>query len=170
MHTSVLIAYATRSGSTGEVARFMGEALRDAGIPNQVLPMAEVGSLDGNAALILGAPLYIGRFPKEFHRFLRFHRRALSAMRPWCFVLGPTQMELKHFESSRNQAIKQLNRYPWLHLADLHIFGGRWDPHKLPLPFSLVRRFGTALNKIPAMDIRDWRAMREWATGIAQQA
>jgi menaquinone-dependent protoporphyrinogen oxidase len=170
MPTSILITYATRSGSTGEVARFMGNSLLDAGISTQVLPMSEVDSLDGKAAVILGAPLYMGRFPKEFHHFVRRHHGALAALRPWCFVLGPTRTIPQDFEAARNQALKQLSRYPWLHPAELHVFGGRWDPKHMPFPFSLVHRLPAhPLDKIPAMDIRDWAEIREWAAGVVRQ-
>ena len=89
MQSSVLIAYATRSGSTGEVAEAIAAAMQEAGVPAEVLPVSQVNSLAGREAVILGAPIYIGRFPKEFHEFLRLHHKALQTMHPWCFVLGP---------------------------------------------------------------------------------
>ena len=68
------------------------------------------------------------------------------------------------------QAERQLAQYPRLHPADLHVFGGRWSTASLPFPFSLMRRLpGNPMSKIPAQDIRDWAAIREWATEIAKQ-
>lgn len=169
MASAVLIAYATRSGSTAEVAAAMAAAIEEAGVPAEVLPVSQVNSLAGREALILGAPLYVGRFPREFHRFLRLHHQALHSMRPWLFVLGPTRNQPQDFEAARKQADKQLQRYPWLHPADMHVFGGRWSAENLPFPFSLVRRIpGNPMSKIPADDIRDWAAIREWSIGIAR--
>jgi len=169
MQSSVLIAYATRSGSTADVAVAIAAAMREAGVPAEVVPVSQVNSLAGREAVILGTPLYIGRFPKEFREFLHLHQDALRAMHPWFFALGPTRRETKDFEAARNQAQKQLTRYPWLRLADLHVFGGRWSTSNLPFPFSLLRRIpGNPLGKIPAEDIRDWAAIREWAAGIAR--
>lgn len=170
MQSSVLVAYATRGGSTAEVAQAVAAAMQEAGVPADVLPVAQIDSLAGRKAVILGAPLYVGHFPKEFHQFLRLHREALQTMCPWLFVLGPVKNESRDFESARQQAEKQLNRYPWLHAAELHIFGGCWSTQNLPFPFSVVRRFpGNPLSKIPAEDIRDWAAIREWSQGIASQ-
>ena len=170
MKSSVLIAFATRSGTTAEVAEAIATAMKESGVPAEILAVSQVNSLTGREALILGAPLYIGRFPKEFRRFLRVHRDALSTMRPWLFVLGPTRNEPKDFEAARKQAEKQLAQYPRLHPADLHVFGGRWSTASLPFPFSLMKRLpGNPLSKIPADDIRDWAAIRAWATGIAKQ-
>ena len=170
MLSSVLIAYATRSGSTGEVAHAIAAAMHEAGVIAEVLPVSQVNSLAGREAVILGAPLYVGRFPKDFRLFLQLHRDALQTMRPWFFVLGPTRNEAKDFEAARKQAEKQLAAYPRLHPAELHVFGGRWNIANVPFPFSLVWRIpGNPLAKIPAEDIRDWRAIREWAQGIARQ-
>src|SRR6266700_5367071 len=69
MSALVLVAYATRGGSTGEVAQAIGAALEEAGVTAEVLPVSEVESLAGKTAVILGAPLYIGSFPREFHQF-----------------------------------------------------------------------------------------------------
>ena len=170
MPIPVLIAYATRSGSTLEVAEAIGAALEDAGAAATVLPVAQVSTLSDYTSVILGGPLYIGRFPKEFRNFIRSQREGLERCQPWCFVLGPTRNETKDFDAARTQALKQLSRYPWLHPVELKVFGGRWSMASVPFPFSLVRRIpGNPLGKIPAQDIRDWGAIREWAQGIARQ-
>lgn len=170
MQSSVLIAYATRGGSTREVAEAVANAMQAAGVPAEVLPVSQVNSLAGREAVILGAPIYIGRFPKDFHKFLQLHHEALHALHPWCFVLGPVQNKPQEFEGARKQAARQLDHYPWLHLAELHVFGGRWSTTNLPFPFSLIRRIpGNPLHKIPIQDIRDWIAIRDWATDVARK-
>lgn len=171
MLTSALIAYSTRSGSTREVAEAMGVSIREMGLPTHVMPMEEVVSLAGRALVILGAPLYMGKFPKEFHRFVAVHRDVLETLRPWFFVLGPTRTDPKDFEAARMQALKQLGRYPWLRPIDLRIFGGRWNVKNLPFPFSLARHLpGRPLEKMPPADIRDWAAIEKWTASIGQQA
>ena len=170
MPITVLVAYATRSGSTAEVAKAIGAALRDAGITQQELPMRQLESLQGPGAVILGAPLYIGRFPREFHQFMVRHHHVFAAIHPWCFVLGPARVEAADFEMARKQAEKQLARYRWLHPAELQIFGGKYDVKNLPYPYSLVLRIPFfPVNKIPPSDIRDWAAIKEWGLGIARQ-
>ena len=169
MSASVLIAFATRSGSTREVAESIGVSIREAGLAADVMPMQQVVCLAGRA-VILGAPLYCGRFPKEFHQFVRVHREALREVVPRFFVLGPTRNEPTDFEAARKQALKQLSRYPWLAFAEPYVVGGRWDAASLPFPFSLARHLpGNPMDKIPASDIRDWTEIQEWAIGIARQ-
>ncbi|MGO9434019.1 MAG: flavodoxin domain-containing protein [Terracidiphilus sp.] len=170
MPIPILIAYATRSGSTREVASAVGAALREAGLDVEVLPVDQVSSLDGKTAVLLGAPLYIGSLPKEFHKFLVSHRARLAPLRTWCFVLGPTRTEPGDFEVAGKQAQKELARHAWLHPVEIKVFGGKWDVKGLPFPFSLARYLPmNPMNKIPPSDIRDWPAIHEWGKGIARQ-
>lgn len=170
MPASVLIAYSTLSGSTGEVAQAIGAAFHEAGLESEILPVSQIRSLAGKTTVILGAPLYVGRFPREFYGFLAAHRAALGALRCWCFVLGPTRAEPADFEAARKQAAKQLVRYGWFHPVDVHIFGGRWSAQGVPFPFSLALHLpGNPLAKIPISDIRDWSAIHDWTMGIACQ-
>jgi menaquinone-dependent protoporphyrinogen oxidase len=170
MLPELLIAYATRAGSTAEVAEAMGVSLREAGVMVEVQPMHLVESLQGWKSLILGAPLYAGHFPSEFHKFFTRHRETLAWLRPWCFVLGPIQNIPKEFEGARIQAENQLQKYPWFRPAEIRILGGKFDPYTVPFPFSLMRRLPASLiRKIPAGDIRDWSAIHKWAADIARQ-
>lgn len=131
--------------------------------------MREVQSLAEWPAVIVGAPLYIGRFPDEFHEFLARHLEVLALRRPWCFVLGPTRTVAADFLAAQKQAETQLARYPWFRPASLKIFGGRWGLEHLTFPFSLVRHLPVSLlSKIPPADIRDWTAIREWAQEVAR--
>jgi menaquinone-dependent protoporphyrinogen oxidase len=170
MSPSVLIAYATRGGSTREVAQALGTVLREAGMKPQVLSVDEVHSIPAGAIVILGAPLYMGRFPKEFYRFLKAHHAALATSQCWCFVLGPTRAEVSDFAAAKQQALRQFARFGWFQPVELQIFGGRWDAMHLSFPFSLVRYLPmNPLAKIPPSDMRDWPAIRAWAEGIAGQ-
>ena len=168
MSASILIAYSTRSGSTKEVAESIAATLRDAGFWPDVMPMHQVTSLEGRTAVILGAPLYIGSFPKELHQFFGRLREPLSAAHPWFFVLGPITEKPADFDMAHTQALKQLRRYPWFRPAELRVFGGRWSTANLPFPMSLLTRL-PAMKKVPASDVRDWAAIRTWTLGIAQQ-
>ena len=170
MSAAVLIAYATRGGSTAEIAQAMGAALHEAGLEPEILPVDEVRSIQGKKAVILGAPLYAGRFPGQFYKFLTENRAPLGASQCWCFVVGPTRNQAEDFEGARKQARKQLLRYGWFHPVEVHIFGGRWNLQSVPFPFSLALHLpGNPLGKIPSSDIRDWAAIHEWAMGIACQ-
>lgn len=171
MQPDVLIAYVSRSGSTEDVAEAIGVTMEDADVKVDVRPMANVESISGDSAVVIGTALYVGHFPNEFHRFVLRFRRELVNVRPWIFVLGPTENEPKHFATAEEQVRKELAKYPWIQAADVRVMGGRFDPQhlKLPFPFSLAMKLpGNPMRKAPASDIRDWDFIRRWAGGIAE--
>lgn len=170
MQPKVLIAYVTRSGSTEDVAEAIGTTMVEAGVLVDVKPTAAVDAIAEGTPVILGAALYVGHFPKEFHGFLNRFQRELENARPWIFVLGPTDKDPKHFTQAEEQARKELAKYPWLHAADVRVMGGKFDPHhlKLTFPFNLVMKFpGNPMRKMPPSDTRDWEWIRRWAQSIA---
>ena len=172
MLPEVLIAYATWSGSTAEVAEAMADPMREKGIMAEVLPMKSVVSIPARKALVLGMPLHAGKFPKDFHRFAERFKREIGNTRPWIFVLGPTENDPRHFDAAEAHARKELARHPWIRPADLRIMGGRFDPNHLKLPFPLnlaMKLPANPMRKLPASDIRDWELIRLWALAIADR-
>jgi menaquinone-dependent protoporphyrinogen oxidase len=163
MPESILVAYATKYGSTREVAEQIAATLRENGLEVTLLPAREVQSLDGYRAIILGAALYMFRWHRDARRFLRRHRQTLAERPVAVFALGPVNDEEKEFQDARAQFDKQLARFPWFAPVAIEVFGGVWDASKLGFPFNVL----PALNKIPASDARDWEAIRAWASNVA---
>ena len=93
---SILVAYATRSGSTREVAEQIAETLRSSGMEVSVQPARQVRTLEGTSAVVLGAPLYLGRWLKDARRFLKRHRDSLANRQVAIFALGPLEDTEEH--------------------------------------------------------------------------
>ncbi|MFJ8827754.1 flavodoxin domain-containing protein [Streptomyces sp. NPDC102467] len=89
MTTKVLAAYATKNWSTAEIARTITQVLRDEGHRPEMLLVGDVVGVQAYDAVILGSPLYEGRWRKEAHRFLRRESAALSKRPVWLFSSGP---------------------------------------------------------------------------------
>lgn len=68
MSASILVAFATRYGSTRKVAEVVASTLHERGLEVEIQPMNKVRTLDGYRAVVLGAPLYIGRWHKDAQR------------------------------------------------------------------------------------------------------
>jgi len=165
MSASVLVAYATRYGSTQEVAEAVAATMRERGLAVDIQPMREVRGLEGYRAVVLGAPLYMFRWHKDALHFLTRHRAALTQRPVAIFALGPFHAEEKEYQEVRRQLDKELAKFPWLTPAEIAIFGGKFDPQKLTFPHNLV----PALKNMPASDVRDWTAIRAWASDLAAQ-
>jgi menaquinone-dependent protoporphyrinogen oxidase len=86
----VLMAYATKNGSTRQVAESITAALREAGAQVTAPPARAVReSVSGYDLIVLGAPLYSGRWHRDAHRFLKRHQRELAAVPVAVFGMGP---------------------------------------------------------------------------------
>jgi menaquinone-dependent protoporphyrinogen oxidase len=134
MSASVLVAFATRSGSTQEVAEAIATSLRERGLQVDILPTRDVVTLDQYEAVVLGAPLYIFHWHKDALHFLSQHKEALMERPTAIFALGPLRAEEEEFQEARRQLDKELAKFPWLKAKDIAIFGGRFDPQKLSFP------------------------------------
>jgi menaquinone-dependent protoporphyrinogen oxidase len=162
MSTSVLVGYATRYGSTQEVAEAVAATLRECGLAVDIQPMREVRTLAGYSAVVLGAPLFMFRWHKNALRFLSRHREALTQLPVAVFALGPINdpYDEKEWQDSCAQLDKELVKFPWLTPVALKMFGGKYDPAKLRFPINLFT------GEEPASDIRDWTAIRAWASNL----
>lgn len=168
MPASILVAYSTRTGSTGDVAQFVGDVLRDAQLPVEVARMKDITALGRYSAVILGAPLYIGQMPGELHHFLRRFRVQLGGLPQWFFVLGPIEGKPEEFSKAGEQTEKQLEKHAWLQPLEVKILGGRFDVNRMPFPYSLaVRLPAFPIKEVHATDVRDWEDIRAWASNIA---
>jgi menaquinone-dependent protoporphyrinogen oxidase len=167
---SILVTYATRYGSTQQVAETIAATLREGGFEVKLEPMRRVRALAEYRAVVLGAPLYIGNLHKDARRFLSQHRAALMQQPVALFALGPTRADEQERQGAREQLDQELAHFPWLTPAALELFGGKYDPAKLRFPDSFLARLpASPLYQSPASDARDWTAIRAWANGLAAQ-
>jgi menaquinone-dependent protoporphyrinogen oxidase len=170
MSAPVLVAYATRYGSTQEVAEAVATMLRVRGLEVDVQPMQEVRTLEGYRAVVLGAPLYMGRWHKDAQRFLLEHREALMDRPVAIFALGPLGTDEREIMEARNELDEELEQYPCLTPVALEVFGGKYDPAQLRFSDRLIAKLpASPLHEMPPSDMRDWTAIRYWAGDLAQQ-
>jgi len=170
MPAPILVAYTTLSGSTGEVAEAIGATMREAGLQVEVAAMRSVKSIGERPAVVLGAPLYMGGLPGDVGRFLRRNQAALAALNAWFFVLGPVDEKPSDFHAARTQAGRYLAKFAWFKPVEVRVFGGKFDVNHMPFPYSLARFLPAFPAKnMPVKDIRNWDAIRAWASDVAKQ-
>src|SRR5512147_1212577 len=114
MHEKVLVAYASKYGSTQEVAEAVAETLRERGIEVDLQPMRKVRTLAGYGTVVLGAPLYFGFWHKDAINFLSHNEDTLSQQPVAIFPLGPISNDKEELQGSRAQLDKELAKFPWL--------------------------------------------------------
>lgn len=159
--TSILVAYATKYGSTKEVAEAVGARLGERGFKVDVLPAGEVTSVDGYRAVVLGGAFYYFRWLRDAHRFLKRNRAALEQMPVAVFGMGPFEDKVADFDEVREQLRRAIGKHEWLSPVAATVFGGAFDPERLRFPDN-----NPAMKRIPPADIRDWDAIRAWTDSL----
>jgi menaquinone-dependent protoporphyrinogen oxidase len=149
----VLIAYTTKHGSTREVAAAIAETLQQRGLSVELVPAEEVESLDSYDAVVLGAPLYMGRWERNARRFLKRHQNALHAKPTAVFALGPLSDKPEDRPGPMQQLEGALAKTPNVKPVSIGLFGGVIDSSTLRFPF----------NSMPEGDWRDWNAITAWS-------
>jgi menaquinone-dependent protoporphyrinogen oxidase len=167
MDGKVLVAYASKYGSTQEVAEAIAETLSKSEFRVDLQPMRKVRTLAGYGTVVLGAPLYFGLWHKDAINFLSRNEDALPQRPVAIFALGPNSNDKEEMQGSRAQLNKELAKFPWLTPVVIEVFGGKY-PAKLRFPERIIAGLpASPLHGMLAIDVRDWTAIRTWAGGLA---
>lgn len=156
--TRVLAAYASKLGSTGEIAEAIAAELRAAGHDVDVRAVNDVRSLAGYEAVILGSALYAAHWQRDANRFVQRHLAALQQVPVWLFSSGPLDSR---------QALLNLPITPHaaeitagLAIRDHRTFGGRLLADAPVDPQVLATH--------PIGDFRNWDAIQAWGRELAE--
>jgi menaquinone-dependent protoporphyrinogen oxidase len=156
----VLVASASKHGSTTQIADAVAERLRSAGLEVDARGVTDVPDLGPYGAVVVGSAVYAGRWRKEAVGFLKRHRRALAERTVWLFQSGPLSFipeENLMGPPKRVRAIAEA-----IGVLGHVTFGGSLDPSRTDFPASAMVRRG--LGK----DFRDFGEVRAWADEIAR--
>ncbi len=163
----ILVAYASRGGSTGGVAEAIGKTLAESGVQADVRPMKDVTGVDEYSAVVVGSAIRGGAWLPEAMDFLRTHQRALRrkpvAAFLVCITLAmPGAAGYGEFVRGFMKDVR-----PLVTLRSEGYFAGVLDYSKVPLvPEGLQLRILSAASKTPPGDYRDWDAVRLWAAQL----
>jgi menaquinone-dependent protoporphyrinogen oxidase len=165
MSEKYLVAYATRYGSTEEVAQAVAKTLGEFSHSVDCKRLREVKTLEDFDAAVIGAPLYMYRWHKDALRFLSRHRKSLTVFPTAVFALGPVRdpHDEHEWQDSRHQLDQELSRFAWFKPVVIQLFGGKYDPKSLGFPFNKLA------GDTPATDIRDWAAIEAWTRELPEK-
>jgi menaquinone-dependent protoporphyrinogen oxidase len=159
MAQHILVAVASKHGTTREVAEAIGGTLRELGLAVDVQEAGSVRDLGRYDAVVVGGGLYLGKWHADARRLLKRHRHELAGKRLAVFGMGPDALEEAKVAESREQLDRALAATPELEPIAVAVFGGALKPETWRFPF----------NRLPAFDARDWDAIRAWAEQVAAQ-
>ena len=161
MSQKILVAYATKAGSTGEVAEAIGKALCAGGSAVDVKPVKEVDDIDSYRAVVVGSAIRVGRWLPEAIRFVEANAGTLATMPVAYFQLSGFLQD--DTPEKRQEAAAYLAPVRALvEPVSEGLFAGK-------IEYSTLSFFDRTIAKLVGSaegDWRDWEAIRTWATAL----
>jgi menaquinone-dependent protoporphyrinogen oxidase len=159
MPVRVLVAYASKLGSTAEIAHAIAGRLEQRGHAVETRAVRDVRSLEGFDAVVLGSALYAAHWQRDANKFVERHRAALGSRRVWIFSSGPLDTRQAAADLPITEhAARIVEGIPYV---AHRTFGGRLAPDAPVDPQVLTTH--------PIGDFRDWDAIGAWAGAIADE-
>lgn len=159
---TVLVTYATTGGGTGEIAGWIADELRAAGVPVDLVPAVEVTDVDEYAAMVLGSGVYASGWHTDARKFARRFAGRFDGRPVWLFSSGPLDTSADDGPLAPGHHAEEAMR---LLPAREHVtFGGRMTSDARGWLGFLARQLAREGH---AGDFRNPQRVRAWARGIA---
>jgi menaquinone-dependent protoporphyrinogen IX oxidase len=187
----ILVAYTTNAGSTQAVAKTIGDTLSRDGVQADVRRIKDVGDVSTYDAVVVGGPMIMG-WHKTTLKFLRTHQTALCQVPVAYFLTAMRLTETSETDlgtvsiyqdpalakppkNASKLSFKEryatvghylrpaLRKAPLVKPVSAAFFGGKLDYTKLKV-FQML--FVMLIIGAQPADLRNWEAMREWASSV----
>jgi len=190
MSKEFLVTYATKSGSTADVAGFIGQTLYDVGAKTVVKPVDLVKEIAEYEAVFIGSPIINGKCMPEIKKFVSIHTPHLSEKTVAYFITcmrlsqvsGGTAHDIPVFVDPvfGNPRPKREMTFPEkVHPVTFYIkailgmannlqptsvafFRGVLDYNTIGLLMTMLFKMMARLDGLGPGDYRNWEAIRLW--------
>ena len=159
---TVLVAYASKRGSTAEIAETVAATLRREGLGVCLERCEDVRSLEGYDAVVLGSAVYMKRLRGDARDFLKKHRKALRQVPFWVFSSGPVGDPAED-NPEWTEPPKILEKVEEMGGKGHAVFGGCLPSE----PKGFMEK--AMVQGVPSeyRDRRNWGEIRDWAKQIS---
>jgi menaquinone-dependent protoporphyrinogen oxidase len=162
MSDRILVAYASKSGTTVDVAQAIGKSLSDQGATVDVKPAKAVTSLEGYRAVVIGSGIRMGQWLPEAVGFVKTHQAKLHQLPIAYFTVHLLHLD----DGEESRTIRATFTEPVRRILAPKtevFFAGRLAYSKL----SLIELMLAKAMKAQEQDLRDWNKIHAWAEGLA---
>ncbi|HMB24791.1 MAG TPA: flavodoxin domain-containing protein [Anaerolineales bacterium] len=164
MSKRILVTYASKRGSTGEVAEAIGKTLATTGARVDVLPLKKITDLSGYQAVLIGSAIRVAKWLPEAVDFVSENRAVLQRVPTAYFTVCMTLAEDTPANRTRAAGFLEPVRAMLAPAAEGY-FAGKVDFKRL----SFIE--GTMLKAKGGIegDFRDWDKITNWAQSTYAQ-
>ena len=162
--SKVLVAYASKCGSTGEVAQAIAQSLCAQGMTVDVRRVDEVSNVAGYDAFVVGSAIRMGNWLGEAQRFVETNVETLRGAPTAFFTVHMLNLD----DSEESQAARAAYVAPVHEILQPQaeaFFAGKLDLDRM----SFVDRMISKMMKAKNEDRRDWAAIERWAGELLSQ-
>lgn len=162
----VLVAYCSRSGSTAGVAQRIAARLGEHGHAVDLRDVRDAPDPRDYDAIVLGSPVFDGRWMLEADAYVDDHRAALLGRRVWLFSVGTFGDTSRLLGSLARREPRNVGTLlAAVRPRSYRVFAGAidraaWPPVSRMFFRAIGGRFG---------DNRDWEVIDAWAAEIAAE-
>ncbi len=157
MNSKILVVYSTKAGSTEETAIYIGKELEKLGAHADVITAAEVKSISGYKAVIVGGPIYMGQWHKESTAFVEKFQTDLKNVNTAYFFLCLSVKENTPEKQSEVSGYLAKQR-SLVEPAAEGRFPGKLDSSRLSFFHKMIiKMIGSKEG-----DFRDWALVSKW--------
>jgi len=163
MEKRVLVAYASKYGSTGGVADAIGKELCSKDVAADTVLIKNANNISSYQGVIIGGAVYMGKWMSEAVDFVKQNKDILCKVPVAYFLVG---MTLARHPEKRAEVLSYmdpiLKAVPEIKPVGIGTFAGAMDYNNL----SWINKKIMKSKGSPEGDFRDWNAIRSWAGGL----
>ena len=164
--TSVLIGYASRFGSTREIAVRIADTIRSHGYAVDVRSAEDIGDVDGYDIVVFGSGVYDGSWATAATDLVRRHAAALMRKPLWLFTVGSFGDRHPIVGGLIKKEPREIGEFEQaLHPRGYRVFAGVIDLDHWPAWGRLLFK---ALGGRSG-DNRQWSDIEAWADEISRE-
>jgi menaquinone-dependent protoporphyrinogen oxidase len=163
MSGRILIACATKYGSTYEIAEFMGDELKKTGLSADVYAAKDVNDVSGYNIIVIGSPVYAGKWLPEVTNMVKRNLAVLKEKKVAVFSAG---ISVKDDTPENRDKLKEASEEALREIKPVleGFFAGKMTYRELSIPHKIMVK----AVKAPEGDFRNWRKIREWTHSLAE--
>jgi menaquinone-dependent protoporphyrinogen oxidase len=164
----LLVAYASRFGSTIEVAQAIAAVLVQEGATVETMHVKSATDLNSYDAVVVGGAIQYDKWMAEAAELVQIHKATLSAL-PVAYFFTCLTLS-KQSQKAERQAMTYGTKLdalvPQVAPVDIGRFAGVLSYSKMPLFMRLLAKGVLSLFGVKEGDYRDWDAINSWARGV----